>query len=50
MKYYYLIETTDNERSSSYKEICEITNQPRYSGNQKKAQLKEFLSTSKFLS
>ena len=27
----------------SYKEICEITNQPRYSGNQKKAQLKEFL-------
>jgi hypothetical protein len=23
MKYYYLIETTDNERGSSYKEICE---------------------------
>lgn len=23
MKKYYLIETTDNERSSSYKEICE---------------------------
>lgn len=23
MKYYYLIETTDSERSSSYKEICE---------------------------
>ena len=22
-KYYYLIETTDNERGSSYKEICE---------------------------
>lgn len=27
----------------SYKEICETLNQPRYSGNQKKAQLKEFL-------
>lgn len=27
----------------TYKEICEILNQPRYSGNQKKAQLKEFL-------
>lgn len=23
MKYYYLIKTTDNEWSSSYKEICE---------------------------
>jgi len=23
MKYYYLIETTDNEWSSSYKKICE---------------------------
>lgn len=27
----------------TYKEICEILKQPRYSGNQKKAQLKEFL-------
>lgn len=27
----------------SYKEICERLKQPRYSGNQKKAQLKEFL-------
>lgn len=27
----------------TYKEICERINQPRYSGNQKKAQLKEFL-------
>ena len=27
----------------SYKEICERIEQPRYSGNQKKAQLKEFL-------
>jgi hypothetical protein len=27
----------------SYKDICERTNQPRYSGNQKIAQLKEFL-------
>ena len=27
----------------SYKDMCELLEQPRYSGNQKKAQLKEFL-------
>jgi hypothetical protein len=36
MKYYYLIETTDGERSSSYKKICDsleeaVESVPNYS-------------------